>query len=146
MESLELGNTGFDHTAISVEINWSDHVSLPATRLAAQHLTFDRNKIAQAELHASLLHHPVPAWTCSVDQHYTAVNEHVLKCLEHHCPIRRSKIKKPYIDEEAWQLRKVKIHCRKSLKAVHRLQRRETLARIFHSWRRPVFRLSTACQ
>lgn len=95
---------------------------------------FDRSMIAHADLHAPLSMHEVKPWSCSVDVHFADLQEHLLNCLQVHCPRPRTAAKKPYLSPELWTSREQKIRCRKNLKINSKLLQRETLARVFSAW------------
>ena len=136
LDNFDLGTQNIDHTATALEMRWKKISTLQCQRPKSKSLaSFDRSKIAHANLHSSLQHHTVKPWTCSVDEHFEDLQEHFLQCLTRCCPREKLLRKKPYLTDELWQCRQSKLDTRKKLKEAKKLLTRETLARIFQAWR-----------
>ena len=135
VEEFDLGNLSLDHSAVAIELKWQQ----TGTHSTGSHRpadSFDRSRIAH-QLRHSLKVGPVADWTTDVEQHLQGINGHLRHQLARSCPRRGKGPVKPYINDELWNLRKVKLFRRQKLKQCRNLLRRETLARVFLAWRSP---------
>ena len=130
VEEFDLGNLSLDHSAVAIELKWRQ----TGTHSTGSHRpadSFDRSRIAH-QLRHSLKVGPVADWTTDVEQHLQGINGHLRHQLARSCLRRGKGPVKPYINDELWNLRKVKLFRRQQLKQCRNLLRRETLARV--SW------------
>ena len=135
LQQFDLGNTILDHTPVALEMEWTKSIPVQPEPNSRKLPCFDRRSIATAPLQLPLLQHKVPEWSTDVDSHFTDLRDHFLHCLSKHCPKKRTAAKKPYITPEIWEMRHLKLACRKRLKEQRRLLARETIARALTAWR-----------
>ena len=136
LDDFDFGNTTADHSAVAIELSW--HSTQAARRSPASHgPRFDRALIG-THLRDRLPLAQVAAWEEDAGTHLSGVNQHFLQHLNQKCAKPRRGPKKPYISKAIWDLRAAKLGFRAELKHCRGLLRRETLARIFGAWRRPL--------
>ena len=131
LETLDFGHLG-DHRATAIQLQWQGFSTLP--HRAQRKRSFDRTAIAHCDLSATLASYEPRPWLADIECHVDHFNDFVLTTLHETCPVPKEGPKKHFIPDSTWQLRTRKIQLQRRVRALHRVQRNEVLARLFGAW------------
>eukprot|EP00435_Cladocopium_sp_Y103_P030815 s10_g7.t1 len=137
LDEFDLATSGFDHTAVGLELQWWGSVFVRSPPKCRTLPAFARDNIRHADLSPAFDVHPVSSWCTDVEQHVNDLNAFLHDQLFLQCAPRRKAPKKPFISDDLWTVRQAKLYHRRQLKYVQTLLRRESLARIFAAWKSP---------
>ncbi|CAL1154087.1 unnamed protein product, partial [Cladocopium goreaui] len=136
-ENFDLGLTHIDHELVGVQLHWK---GCSQQRLQTEHQKqgFERADLSRLSLQTDMKDYKVPCWAHNIEQHVDHFNEFVITAMEKTHPSRNRGPKKPYLDEETWALRALKLRHRKALREIHRRQKIELLFQIWRAWTRQI--------
>ena len=118
----------------AVQLNWKrSHQHLGTGR--TKRPKFDPHKIATDKIEDILQGYHAPSCDTNIETHVEGFNAHILHGLHQSCPQRSDQPKKPYIDDQLWELRKAKLRRRRQLKAIEKRIREEAQVVLFQQWR-----------
>ena len=132
LEDFDLGNQAVDHSAVAIELAWTQTSSVKNTRHTPIN-DFDRTKL-QGNMKHQMERGIVAPWETDVETHLNQINSDLRQQMRKFCPKRKIGPSRPYVTDELWQLGKSKLWRRTQLKTCSALLRRETLCRIFQAW------------
>eukprot|EP00438_Fugacium_kawagutii_P000288 Skav210752 [mRNA] locus=scaffold1498:120794:126919:+ [translate_table: standard] len=133
LADLDISGGHHDHDAIACQLRWTTWCG---SATPAPSLRFDRSKIVgNPALETAFAGCSTVPWSTDIETEVDTVAGALISSLREHCPIERRKPKKPYVSEEAWQLRSICASTTSSIRLSHRLERVELLKSVFVSWR-----------
>ena len=132
-ENFDLGLTHVDHEMVGVQLHWQGlcHQSLQPRSTKKG---FERADLCRSSLHADMMHYQVPGWNQDIEHHVDHFNEFVITALDKQHPSRDKGPKKPYIDDEIWALRALKLRYRKALRETQRRKKVELMFKTWSAW------------
>ena len=135
VEDFDLGHAQWDHTATAVQMQWKrSHQALP--KPAVRKTKFAPHKITTQKIEDILQGYCTSSWDTNIEAHVEGFNAHILQGLHQSCPQGSDAPKKPYIDDQIWELRKAKLSRRRQLKDIERRLREETRVVVFQRWKK----------
>ncbi|CAL1133502.1 unnamed protein product [Cladocopium goreaui] len=132
-ENFDLGLAHIDHELVGVQLHWqglSQHRWQPRSSKKG----FERADLRRSSLQAEMMHYQVPRWNQDIEQHVDHFNEFVITALDKQHPSRDHGPKKPYIDDEIWALRALKLRHRKNLRETQRRKKAELMFQAWSAW------------
>eukprot|EP00435_Cladocopium_sp_Y103_P023635 s421_g5.t1 len=135
LADFDLGNLQDDHSVIALQLQWSDWSTSPHRAPGAGCRSALLDYVHTADLQHKLIDFDVQPWHTDVETQANGITEHLRTAL--HKPLAKfdnERMKKPYMTDEAWELRKLKLSYKKSLREVRRRVRFDGLALVFHAW------------
>ena len=114
---FDLGNGDTDHVATGVQLEWSTETHKPLR--AQDHTIPCWSAVDDDKLHQELSKFQAESWTCDIETQVQHFNRHIHSAL--HCAARREHTqcpKKPYIDDDIWQLRNDKNSLKRRLRGI----------------------------
>ena len=134
LAALDFGHLG-DHQGTAVQVDWQEQRQRQA--LERRSSNYARHSIAQKDLTHVLQDYQPPPWQTNIEQQVNHLNSHLLQVLYEHCPAERARPKKPFINDDIWNLRSQKLRLQRRTKALRKTIDKEILARCFEAWRKP---------
>ena len=132
-ENFDLGLAHIDHELVGVQLQWqglSQHRWQPRSSKKG----FERADLRRSSLQAAMMQYQVPRWNQDIEHHVDHFNEFVITALDKQHPSRDHGPKKPYIDDEIWALRALKLRHRKSLRETQRRKKAELMFQAWSAW------------
>lgn len=77
----------------------------------------------------------VPPWQQNIEEHVDHFSNHVTHAICNAHPKKRLGPKKPFLDDEIWNLRANKLRCRSELRDINRRRKLDLLFRVLKAWR-----------
>ena len=132
---FDLGTSCTDHVAVALQLDWQAS-DAPAQPMHHTHIMkYNRNTLSKAHVQDALRSFRPAAWHADVETYTTQLIQHLGQDLRKQCPPGNAKPKKEHIDEQVWHLRAEKLRCRKGLKELEQIRRRELLCLAFKALR-----------
>ena len=136
-ETFDLGLTRIDHELVGIQLHWQGLSQQPLKR-NLNRPKFERADLSRLSLKEDMQAYKVPNWNQDIEKHVDHFNEFVITAMDKTHPSRGSGPKKPYLDEEVWELRAQKIRHRKALRALHQRRKFELLFSAWRAWTQPI--------
>ena len=135
LEDVDLGNGAHDHRAIGLHLDRALHTQ-PVLR-RRKRPSIDRTAIKHIDgklVCRALDPTSTSNWQQDIETDVTHFNAKALNLLTKHCRPPAPEAKKPFFDDELWNLRAEKNSCRRALKRVCSVYRAEVLRTYFQVW------------
>ena len=136
LPELDTGNSHDDHTAVALQMRWSDY-AVHSDHLNNRRPRHNRRVIGKMRQAVDLSHVTVAPWSADIETQVTSINRQLGQILEESCPAKKGIAKKPFFDAELWACRVEKQKLRKRLQQAAGHKRRLLLRCIFLHWQRP---------
>lgn len=133
IDTMDLGNVHEDHRAVGLQLAWQFHASVGKLRSSQTKPAWNTQTV-QNTLQAHFAHPCAQSWQTDVESQATQFARHLHEAMES-CPKVESQAKKPYITDQLWTLRAIKLKSKKRLTEVNRAISRHTLQQTFMTWR-----------
>ena len=126
-----------DHVSTALQLEWETSFSpSSSSRSSTPKIAYDRQSIDRSHsLHQSLDANMSLTWSTDIESHVSAINGHILTALDTQCPRQQERAKKPYVTQELWDLRSLKLQARAALKALRRRLSSHLLGVFFMAWK-----------
>ena len=111
-DTLDIVKDGMDHLPLALTFRMAFQVQANVKKTAG----FCRRSLQKAtleQLQATLKNVSIPEWQCDVDRHAMSLSQQIFQGLCDAFPVTPQGIKKSYISQEAWHIRRARIFCRK---------------------------------
>ena len=135
VEDFDLGTTHEDHKLVAAQLEWWESIWIPqpVAKVPTHHsAAFLQPSIEMRQAIEDFAHLP---WQSDVEAHTQHAAQHIhaalTKCTAHEAS---SQAKKPYVSEEIWQLRTIKLQSRKQMKRHRNFKRLYFLRKCFSAW------------
>ena len=132
LDDFDLGQT-FDHSPAALDLTWSEWQSHTTTAKTAARPAYQRAHITGQPMFQDLR---VATWQTDIEQHVRTFTHQVHEELSSHCRLGPVQAKKPYMNEELWTLRTMKLQSKKALKRHIIDHNRLSLKQCFRAWMR----------
>lgn len=133
LEEFDLATSKDDHRLVAIQLQWNDLVEIVKFQKRARRVVQIDYK--RADITDMIRNYQPASWTADIEQHTEAFNQHLHLAMQLGEQPNVSQIKKHYIDEEAWNTRKIKLKHRATLKALRTRIAHDLLRRCFDAWR-----------
>ena len=135
LEDVDLGNGAHDHSAIGLHLDRALQTQPVLRRRKRPSIDRTAIKHIAGNLVCSALDTTSTSnWQQDIETDVTQFNASALNLLTKHCRPPAPEAKKPFFDDELWNLRAEKNSCRRVLKRVCMVYRSEVLRTYFQAW------------
>ena len=135
VEDFDLGTAHEDHKLAAAQLEWWESIWIPQqdAKVPVQHSTaLLQPSLEMRQAIDDFAHLP---WQSDIEAHTQHAAQHIhtalTKCTT---PDRSFQAKKPYISDEIWQLRNIKLKSRKQMKRHRNFNRLYFLRKCFRAW------------
>ena len=135
VEDFDLGQQ-YDHSLVAVELKWtqSSPISASVSKPKSQHVQLTLAEIRDIS-HEKFAQLPAQSWQCDIGQQVDDFNANVHAMLATETRTEARTFKKPYLNDQIWNLRNEKIRCKKAINLERRQYKAELLKTVFQAWR-----------
>ena len=135
LKEFDLANVHEDHHAVALQMQWSASNFYQKKRPTAQQLRRSEDYVPDECVHLKILDSCKSSWHDDVEAHTQAMTAQLHTILDQHKTRRHDSAKKPYIDEEIWQLRQRKLSLKKKHKLIKKRLTFTAVAACFSAWK-----------
>eukprot|EP00438_Fugacium_kawagutii_P035546 Skav214502 [mRNA] locus=scaffold1011:346373:351469:+ [translate_table: standard] len=133
LQDVDITGGHVDHHAIAARLTWTTSTTCAPNNIPQT--TWDRDKIAKnPQLLYSLKTLASSPWSTDIESEIKYFNDQVHQRLRTYCAKRREQPKKPYISEEAWQLRSSCSRLHSQLRQLSDESQRDLMRGLFQHW------------
>ena len=130
VDSFDLGQT-HDHSLVAIDLSWMTCQTLPCRRRNNPKRTMPTTQQIRDIPPERVSNHVLPQWHCDIGTQVALFNEHVQTTFKTSHSQDEQPWKKPFIDENIWNTRSLKLQAKRSLGQTRRQLKGELLRQCF---------------